>query len=463
MGSHVERPPRALLFPVVASGHWGPFLQLILQLATKKLNFTLLADRGRCDELKAYQAKGAFATIDVEFLEVYTDPSTLSLRKDLVPAMWTNLESFISNGEFDPSRYTCMISDMFLYFCQDLADKWGIPNYFYVTCPTYFGLVLLHGEGIVDGGWIPQNPVKRKQFLDLPGLEMFTGGDMPMALTEMEPDLFHLLPRAIKGSAGLVFNSFEEFEKKPLSDLRDQLKLNAMPGKGPPTVFTIGPLLLLPGIPGALDDTKPVEKSESIAWLDKQQKSSVLFICFGSQRELPEPLITGIASGLEDTGVPFLWALRIPPQSSKIESLPEGFESRTQSRGLVLTSWVPQQEILLHPSVGGFLTHCGWNSILESMLGGVPIAAFPLYAEQRMNQRYMVNAVKTAVAIEGEHGQYEAKEIAAAIMRLLKGKEGVEARQNMQIMKEMAYAAMEEGGSSHKNLQNFLAEVQRVR
>ncbi|KAG6548855.1 hypothetical protein Mapa_009617 [Marchantia paleacea] len=461
MGS-VERPARALLFPVVAAGHWGPFLQLMLQLATKKLNFTVLADQGRCDELKAYQAKGAFGTLDVEFLEVYTDPNTLSLREELVRAMWTNLESYISNGDLDPSRYTCVISDMFLYFCQDLADEWGIPNYYYVTCPSYFGLVLLHGESVLDGGWIPQNPVKQKKFVDLPGLEMFTGGDIPMAVKGMQPDLFHVLPRAIKGSAGLVLNSFEEFEKKPLYDLRHQLKLNAIPGKGPPTVFTIGPLLLLPAFPGPLNDTKPGEKSQSILWLDKQQKSSVLFICFGSQRALSQPLITRISNALEDTGVPFLWALRFPPQSSKNESLPEGFESRTQSRGLVLTSWVPQQEILLHPSVDGFLTHCGWNSILESMLGGVPIATFPLYAEQRMNRRYMVNEVKTAVEIKGEHGQYEAKEIAAAILKLMKGKEGVEARQNMQIMKEMAYAAMAEGGSSNKNLQKFLAEVQRV-
>ncbi|KAL2632999.1 hypothetical protein R1flu_004478 [Riccia fluitans] len=460
MGSVEKWSPKVLIIPIEAQGHWAPVLPLLHQLVLKKIGFTVLTTAERCDELRSYGANGAYEGVEVEFLEVFTDPSTKGLGPLIVPAMMKDFESYRGSGGFDRSKYTCMIADMFLYFCQDLADEWGIPTYCLITSPSYFALVMLHGDKLVSGGWTPFDVEKRDKFIELPGLENFKGVDVPQAVVHLQPNAFEKFPSATRRAAGLLINSFQEFDGKSADNLRHQLQSNPFPGKGVPKVYLIGPLLLLPGLSGSSEVKKRVEENESIFWLDKQEMSSVLFICFGSVRALDNRMVSAVAKALEDTGVPFIWALRLPPdQVSKDNLLPRGFEERTQGRGLVLTSWVPQKEILLHPSVGGFLSHCGYNSVMESMLGGVPIAGFPIYAEQGMNARHMVNELKAAVEIKGRIREFEAEEIAVSITKLMKGKEGKEARTNMHNLRKSAYAAVAERGSSLQNLQAFLAEI----
>ncbi|KAH7847605.1 hypothetical protein Vadar_028006 [Vaccinium darrowii] len=142
-----------------------------------------------------------------------------------------------------------------------------------------------------------------------------------------------------------------------------------------------------------------------------------------------------LAFGLEMSEQRFLWVVRSPndkgalsdvnDQNDPLIFLPDGFLDRTKGLGLVVPSWAPQAQILSHRSTGGFLTHCGWNSTLESVVNGIPLIAWPLYAEQKMNAVILTEDLKVVLRLKvSENGIIERTEIADVVKRLMKGEEG---------------------------------------
>ena len=145
------------------------------------------------------------------------------------------------------------------------------------------------------------------------------------------------------------------------------------------------------------------ERDPCILWLNKKAAHSVLYISFGSFATRLAPQLLELAMGLEASGCSFLWLLR-PPDAPGMsaasgspqpvtEFLPPGFEERTKGRGMCYSGWAPQKRILKHPAVGGFLSHCGWNSTLETVCTGVPMLAWPLTAEQHLNRRFLLSHI----------------------------------------------------------------------
>ncbi|CAH2068886.1 unnamed protein product [Thlaspi arvense] len=216
-----------------------------------------------------------------------------------------------------------------------------------------------------------------------------------------------------------------------------------------------------------------------MTWLDDQPPSSVLFLCFGSRGSFEEDQVKEIAHALERAGHRFLWSLRRPPAKGKIEVpreyenpneiLPEGFMERTAEIGKVI-GWAPQVAVLSHPAVKGFVSHCGWNSTLESLWCGVPVATWPLYAEQPMNAFLMVKEFGLAVEIKLDYDKefykgeeppvlVTAEEIENGIRRLMEGNESVEIRERVKEMSKKSRTAMKEGGSSHAYLGRFIEAV----
>lgn len=138
--------------------------------------------------------------------------------------------------------------------------------------------------------------------------------------------------------------------------------------------------------PGITLDTD--ERDPCLQWLDTQPESSVLYISFGSVAVLSLPQIQELAMGLEMSAERFLLVLRPPLNPEELPLFPEGFEERTKGRGFVQIGWAPQLWVLSHRAVGGYLSHCGWNSTLEGVCRGLPILTWPIQAEQAMNARY---------------------------------------------------------------------------
>jgi hydroquinone glucosyltransferase len=252
---------------------------------------------------------------------------------------------------------------------------------------------------------------------------------------------------------GIMVNSFKELEPGAVQNLQAE-----EPGK--PPIYPVGPLVNI-GSSGKVDG------SECLKWLDEQPHGSVLYISFGSGGTLSYDQITELALGLETSEQRFLWVVRPPNDkvanatffshvqnhNDPFDFLPEGFLERTKGRGVVLPSWAPQAQILSHGSTGGFLTHCGWNSVLESVVNGIPLIAWPLYAEQKMNAVMLTEDIKVAVRVKAnENGVVGREEILKVTKALMEGEDGKKLRSRMKELKDAAARVLSEDGSSTKAL-----------
>lgn len=258
---------------------------------------------------------------------------------------------------------------------------------------------------------------------------------------------------------GIVVNTLQELEPYALQSLYDDSQL--------PPVYTIGPVIDLVG--PAEWDPNPVQYNYIMEWLDLQPLASVVFLCFGSLGSLEVKQVEKIAIGLERAGVRFLWALRGPPKAQSADPrdytsydnvLPDGFLTRAAGMGIVC-GWVPQAKVLAHKAVGGFVSHCGWNSILESLWYGVPIATWPVYAEQQMNAFQMVRELGLAVEIRLDYrvggDLVQAEEVENGVRTLMNLSD--EIRRKVKDMREKCRVALMENGSSYTNLMSLIQEL----
>ncbi|XP_044507509.1 anthocyanidin 3-O-glucosyltransferase 2-like [Mangifera indica] len=273
--------------------------------------------------------------------------------------------------------------------------------------------------------------------------------------------------RRIKETKGIIVNTYEELESHAVKSLMNNFD-------GAPPVYTVGPLIdLKTQSEKLLFDVK--ERDGIMKWLDDQPDSSVVFLCFGSQGSFGEEQIKEIAFGLEQSEVRFLWSMRKPPPRDQLERprdynsdhpqeiLPIGFLERTEGIGFVC-GWAPQKEVLSHRSIGAFVSHCGWNSILESLWFGVPIVTWPMYAEQQVNAFQMVKdlglAVELRLGYKVMNGEVlAADEIARAIKCVMETDSVV--RKKVREKSEKSRLAVIEGGSSFAAFGRMIEDILR--
>ncbi|PON81183.1 UDP-glucuronosyl/UDP-glucosyltransferase [Trema orientale] len=208
-----------------------------------------------------------------------------------------------------------------------------------------------------------------------------------------------------------------------------------------------------------------------LGWLDKQEPNSVLYISFGTTTTLSEEEIKELAIGLEQSGVKFIWVLRdadkadiIGNENGRRPQLPDGFEERMGGMGMVVREWVPQVQILGHPSTGGFMSHCGWNSCMESLSMGVPIAAWPMHSDQPMNAVLITEVLKVGVAVmewEQRHEMVTSSMISRAARKLMASEEGDEIRKRVVEIGEAVKQSVAEGGDCRSEWDSFIAHITR--
>nr|BAD52004.1 UDP-glucose:flavonol 3-O-glucosyltransferase [Dianthus caryophyllus] len=395
-----------------------------------------------------------------------TFSSVIHLHKPIVKQA---IEDLVRDGLFKPVGF---VVDMFCAEMVDLANEMNVPTYLFFTSGASFLNFLLYAQSLADDR--PEIDIvrefSRRDFSALvPGFQNpVTSNVIPALLQEKSGcELLLNFARKFREMKGILVNTYAELEPYGLQALAKG------DGKRIPPVYPVGPILELHKKSGR--GTTSMDESV-IQWLDAQPESSVVFLCFGSWGSFDEEQIKEIANGLEQSGHRFLWALRKPPPKGKlaapsdnepyVEGPPGRFLERTSGRGKIV-AWAPQVEVLAHRAIGGFVSHCGWNSTLESLWFGVPMATWPMYAEQQMNAFELVKDLNLAVEIRMDYKRdlvmgksnfaVTAEEIENGVKTLMNADGKLRSRVTK--MSEEGRKALEEGGSSHDNLEHFIEDV----
>ncbi|CAA0830442.1 UDP-glycosyltransferase 86A1 [Striga hermonthica] len=197
-------------------------------------------------------------------------------------------------------------------------------------------------------------------------------------------------------------------------------------------------------------------ESDCARWLAAKPHGSVVYVSFGSFSHTNQDMIKMIANGLVLSGLDFVWALR--PECVSSEALPDGFWESVGSRGLIVP-WCKQKAVLSNSAVGGFLTHCGWNSIVESIWAGVPLICFPSVGDQITNRKMVVDDWGIGIDLFGAKSVASCEEVAEKINALMSGDSCDELRRNIERVKKKLENAMTSNGSSRMNFDKFVEDL----
>jgi len=279
--------------------------------------------------------------------------------------------------------------------------------------------------------------------------------DIPSFVRTTDPEDFMLKfikaesERAKKASA-IILNTYDALEHEGLVSLASML----------PPVYSIGPLhLLLNQVTDSdlklIGSNLWIEESGCLEWLDSKEPNSVVYVNFGSITVMTSDQLTEFAWGLANSDQTFLWVIRPDLVAGDSAMLPPEFVSATKERGL-FASWCSQEQVLSHPSIGGFLTHNGWNSTIESICGGVPMICWPFFAEQQTNCRYCCTEWGIGMEINSD---VKRGEVESLVSELMGGEKGSEMKKKTREWKKMAEEAITSTGSSCMNLDDMINKV----
>ncbi|KAL9292251.1 UDP-glycosyltransferase 71B6 [Arabidopsis thaliana] len=395
--------------------------------------------------------------------------ATDSHIQSLKPLVRDAVAKLVDSTLPDAPRLAGFVVDMYCTSMIDVANEFGVPSYLFYTSNAGFLGLLLHIQFMYDA----------EDIYDMSELE---DSDVELVVPSLtSPYPLKCLPYIFKSKEWLTFfvtqaRRFRETKGilvNTVPDLEPQA-LKFLSNGNIPRAYPVGPLLHLKNVNCDYVDKK---QSEILRWLDEQPPRSVVFLCFGSMGGFSEEQVRETALALDRSGHRFLWSLRRaspnilrepPGEFTNLEEiLPEGFFDRTANRGKVI-GWAEQVAILAKPAIGGFISHGGWNSTLESLWFGVPMAIWPLYAEQKFNAFEMVEELGLAVEIKkhwrgdlllgrSEMEIVTAEEIEKGIMCLMEQDSNVRKRVNE--ISEKCHAALMDGGSSETALKRFIQDV----
>ncbi|BBN03580.1 protein MpUGT12 [Marchantia polymorpha subsp. ruderalis] len=357
---------------------------------------------------------------------------------------------------------------------QEYAEQLDIPRYAYISyAAVTTRLMQVYHEFEDDLKQIPDGPGWQRGWYEIfhgkPGLEFLSSAsDLPgVSRSSGWFDFVIEVGRTICTADGVVMNSFSELESKAVEAIRNGSSGSRR--QKATRVFPIGPISDLRSFRNEsyvsnTDDSH----AECMEWLEKQPTKSVLYVCLGSQVVLEKEQIGHFARALDASQQTFLWVLSKRRGNFSIldDVLPEGFLTRTCGRGLVVTGWVGQLQVLAHPSVVGFVSHCGWQSVLESMTFGVPIIGWPHGAEQHFNCRYVQQVLKAGIGIRDVDNRaliVDQLEFENAFKLFSREKLGKALAFNAASFARKAAAAVSRGGSSNEAIDELIESIKQPR
>ncbi|CAN7104447.1 unnamed protein product [Brassica rapa subsp. narinosa] len=369
-----------------------------------------------------------------------------------IDAIYTNLEEPFEHllDSLSSPPPTVIISDTFVLWAVSVGTRRNIPVASFWTESAAILSLFVHSDLLAAHGHFPTEPseTKEDEVVDyIPGLS-------PTRLRDL-PEIYH-------GFSHQVFNKF-----KPCFDELSKAKYLLFPSpyelepkavdfftsKFDFPVYTTGPLIPFEELSAGNDVIKP----EYIQWLDGQPESSVLYISQGSFLSVSEAEMEETVGGVRESGISFLWVAR--GGESKLKEALEG------SPGVVV-SWCDQLRVLSHKAVGGFWTHCGFNSTLEGIYSGVPMLTFPLFWDQFLNAKMIVEDWRVGMGIKSDKKTELVRrdDIKELVKRFMDGEseEVREMRSRACDLSEICRGAVAERGSSDVNIDAFLKDITKI-
>ncbi|XP_021733893.1 putative UDP-rhamnose:rhamnosyltransferase 1 [Chenopodium quinoa] len=419
-----------VMFPWLAFGHIIPFLDLSKHLATKGHHIFFVSTPRNLERLPKIPERLATLITLVPLLLPRVDnlPPGAEATSDVGFEIGTNLLKKAFDGlqqpmtEFLLQSSCCLdwiIYDFCCYWIPPIADKLGICKvYFNITAARTLSAFPTKLMEAGSGTWT--DPCCPPPWIPFPKSSVYFLQHESRNITHTARNITSSgvsdgfrVKCSVSGCDLIVVRSWRELEAEYLQ-LAEVLNEK-----------TVLPLGLLPP---SLEDQGLGDDDDSWklinSWLNKQRKGSVVYVAFGSEFEPNQDQLMELALGLEQSGLPFFWAFRRSEVS--ILKLPEGFEERTRGQGMVWTSWAPQLRILSHESVGGFLTHCGWSSIIEALQFGKPLVMLPLAIDHGLIARFMSQDKKVGIEIprNTEDGSLTRSSVAESLTLVLQDETG---------------------------------------
>ncbi|KAG5573308.1 hypothetical protein H5410_063074 [Solanum commersonii] len=472
------KKPHAVCIPYPAQGHINPMLKLAKILHHKGFHITfvntefnhrrLLKSRGphSLDGLSSFRFEtipdglptcDADATQDIPSLCKSTTETCLGPFRDLLAKL-----NETSNTSNEPP-VTCIVSDGVMSFTLAAAQEIGVPEVLFWTTSACGFLGYMHYSTVIEKGYAPlkdesyfTNGHVEKPLDFIPGMKDVRLRDLPSFLRTTNPDEYMIkfvlkeTERARNASA-IILNTFETLESEVLESLRTLL----------PPVYPIGPLHLLvkyvddENLKG-LGSSLWKEEPECLQWLENKAPNSVVYVNYGSITVMTPNQLLEFAWGLANSQQEFLWIIRPDIVSGYESILPPEFMEETKNRGM-LASWCSQEEVLDHPAIGGFLTHSGWNSTLESTTSGVPMLCWPFFAEQQTNCWF--SETKWGIGMEIDNN-VKRDEVESLVRELMVGEKGKEMKKKAMEWKKLAEISAEKStGSSYVNIDKVVNDV----
>ncbi|KAK2972533.1 hypothetical protein RJ640_006599, partial [Escallonia rubra] len=311
---------------------------------------------------------------------------------------------FKLNNSSNVPPVTCIVSDLNMNFTLTAAEEFGVPNVLFWTASACSLMAIAQCPNLIQRGLMPLKGMQGIRLRDLPTFIRTTNPDDFMVKFAMQ-----LMEGAQRASA-IVINTFEELEYDVLCPLSAIF----------PPIYAIGPLQLLSD---QINDNRLEclgtnfwkEDSECLKWLDSKEPNSVLYVNFGSIVVLTSEQFFEFCWGLANSNQNFLWIIRSDLVTGDSAIIPPDFSLATKDRGM-LTSWCPQEQVLSHPSIGGFLTHNGWNSTIESISAGVPMICWPFFADQQTNCWHCCNKWGIGMEIDNDVKRNEVERLVRELL-----------------------------------------------
>nr|KYP47348.1 Cytokinin-O-glucosyltransferase 2 [Cajanus cajan] len=474
MTNSAERKPHAVLTPYPVQGHINPLFKLAKLLHLRGFHITFVHTEYNHKRLIKSRGSNALDGLSDFHFETIRDglPTTdedadvtqdiVSLCKSVRENFLTPFRDLLAKLNHSATPVTCLVSDCAMTFTLQAAQELSLPIVLFPPASACSLLAVMHYRTLFDKGLIPlkDESYLTNGYLDtkvdwIPGMKNFRLKDFPDFIRSTDRNNFMVeflmeVADNMHRASAIIINSFDELEKDALNVLSSML----------PSLYPIGPFpSFLSQSPqnhlASLGSNLWKEDTECLEWLESKEAKSVVYVNFGSITVMSPQQLLEFAWGLANSKRPFLWIIRPDLVIGGSVILSSEFVNETSDRGLI-ASWCPQEQVLNHPSIGMFLTHCGWNSITESICAGVPMLCWPFFADQPTNCRLICNECGVAIEIGGN---VKREDVEKMVNELMTGTKGKKMRQKVMELKKMAGENTRPGGASYMNLEKVISEV----